>query len=186
MKQTWFKTAGLGVSKIVCPEHVGEDVTLLKEGRWWKRTWTLCWFFHANVHQSGCFSGVVSQGTFCFPFFFHTLDCYALGVKLRHVTMHFLNKYEDPSALKPTTTGVKRPKLAKKTCTLQHGWRGPIHPQCPWKDLQNSLWKFGEGSPWFCSPENSYHLSLFMKVTHGDSIWSDHINLIALKSAAPW
>lgn len=124
------------------------------------------------------FSGVVSQGPFCFPFFFHTLDFYVLGVKLRHDTMHFLDKYEDPSALKPTTTGVKGPELAKKSCTLQHGWRGPKSTVSMTRFAEFVVKIGGGGSPWFCSPENSYHLNLFVikiQKWHEGDPWRPHL-----------
>lgn len=59
--------------------------------------------------------------------------------------MHFLDKYEDPSALKPTTTGVKGPKLAKKTCTLQHVWRGLEKPPVSMTRFAEFIVKIGGG-----------------------------------------
>ena len=71
---------------------MGEDSTLLKRDVGEKEHGLYVDFSMQKSHQSGCFSGVVSQGPFCFPFFFHTLDFYVLAVKLRHDTMHLLDK----------------------------------------------------------------------------------------------
>ena len=98
-------------------------------------------------------------------------------MKLRHDTMHFLDKYEDPSALKPTTTGAKGPKLAKKTCTLQHGWRGPKSTVSMTRFAEfvvkiGGRVVLGSARPRIAitSTCSSSRSKSGMKVTHGDSI----------------